>query len=194
MVRHWHKSRRAQLLALSLTVAVPVALGLGVVLPLVAWHGERAGALAARAAFLQRMEGVAAALPALRRQEAVVAASSAGDLALLEGNSDALAGASLQERLQAMFVQAGVRLSSVEMLPGEDVGIHRRVRLRVSFTASWPVLINLLKEVHLATPTLLINELQVRPALHRIGTVPGGFDVSCSLFALRSGASQVTAR
>ncbi len=193
-MRHWHTGRLAQLLALGLTVAIPAAFGLGVVMPLVEWHGERAESLAARAALLQRMDGLAATLPVLRRTEEAVAVGSAGELVLLAGDSDALAGASLQERLQAMFVQAGVRLSSVEMLPVEDAGTYRRVRLRVSFGASWPVLISLLREVHLATPTLLIDELHVRPALHRIGMVPGGFDVSCSLFALRAGKSRVAAQ
>ena len=184
----------ARLLALGLTLSVLAVLGLGVVLPLIAWHGERAEELDARAALARRMESLAASLPALRQQAAAAAAAGSGDLALLAGDSDSLAGASLQERLQEMSVQAGVRLSSVEMLPGEDAGTYRRVRLRLSFTASWPVLIGLLREIQAASPTLMVDGLQVQPALHRIGTVPDGFDVSCTLYALRSGTARMTAR
>ncbi len=193
-MRHWQTGPLARLLALGLTLAVPTALGFGVVLPLAAWHEERAEALEMRAALARRMEGLAASLPALRRQASAAAADGAGDLSLLAGDSDSLAGASLQERLQEMFVHAGVQLSSVEMLPGEDAGAYRRVRLRLSFTASWPVLVALLQEAQLASPTLMVDGLQVQPALHRIGTVPGGFDVSCTLYALRSGAARMTAR
>ena len=193
-MRRWQTGPLAQLLALGLTLAVPAALGFGVVLPLVDWHSERTEALEMRATLARRMEGLAASLPALRRQASAAAAEGAGDLSLLAGDSDSLAGASLQERLQEMFVNAGVRLSSVEMLPGEDAGAYRRVRLRLSFTASWPVLIALLQEVQLASPTLMVDGLQVQPALHRIGTVPGGFDVSCTLYALRSAEARVTAR
>lgn len=193
-MQRWRTGPLAQFLALGLTLAVPTALGFGVVLPLVAWHQERTEALEMRAALARRMEGLAASLPALRRQASAAAAVGAGDLSLLAGDSDSLAGASLQERLQEMFVNAGVRLSSVEMLPGEDAGAYRRVRLRLAFTASWPVLIALLQEVQLASPTLMVDGLQVQPALHRIGTVPGGFDVTCTLYALRSAAARVTAR
>jgi hypothetical protein len=47
--------------------------------------------------------------------------------------------------------------------------------------------------MHLATPALLVDELQLRHALHRIGTAPGTFDVSCAILAFRSGTAQVDA-
>ena len=131
---------------------------------------------------------MAASLPELERQAAAVAASSAGEQALLDGDSDAKASASLQERLQTMASRAGARLSSVETLPGEEAGPYRRIRLRVAFNATWPGLVALLKEIHTASPALLVDELQMQPALHRISTTPGMFDVSCAIFAYRAGA------
>jgi len=135
---------------------------------------------------------LAAALPELQEQVTAVAVK-AGDAILLGGDSDSVASASLQQRLQALFMQAGVQLNSVEALPGEEAGAYRRIRLRVSFNASWPVLLGLLKEMHVATPALLVDELQVQPALHRISTAPGTFDISCEIFAFRSGMPQVSA-
>ena len=44
----------------------------------------------------------------------------------------------------------------------------------------------LLKDIQLARPALLMDEMQLQPALHRISTAPGTFDVSCSLFAFRA--------
>jgi general secretion pathway protein M len=163
-------------------------LWLGVAMPLIEWHADRTASLMRLSALANRMEALAAAVPALRQQAASVVTSGTGEPALLEGDSDSTASASLQERLQAMFLQAGVQLNSVETVPGEEAGTFRRIRLRVSFNASWPILVALLKDLQLATPMLLVDELQVQPALHRISTAPGTFDVSCSVFAFRSGS------
>ena len=190
MTRSLPTGRAGQLLALALTTLVLATLWVGVVAPLIEWYGERAEALAQRKAVAERMEALATALPSLQQQATAVAASGAGDAALLEGDSDTTASASLQERLQAMFMQAGVQLHSVETLPGEDSGAFRRIGLRVSFNASWTVLMGLLKDLHLSTPALLVDDLQVRPALHRINTAQGSLDVTCAVFAFRSAATR----
>lgn len=166
----------------------------GAVAPLIEWHGERAEALTQREALAQHMLTLQAALPPLRQQAAAMAAGRAAEGGLLDGESDPAASAFMQERLQGMFMQAGVQLNSVETLPGEDVGVYRRIRLQVSFNASWPVLMELLSEIQLASPALVVNELQVQPALHRINTAPGTFDVSCTVFAFRLGTAVVAAR
>jgi type II secretory pathway component PulM len=181
-------------LALGLTILVIVAVWLGVVMPLIEWHDQRAQALLQTSALERRMEDLTASLPTLKEQAKAMAAGGDGEPALLAGDSDSMASASLQELLQAMFIQAGVQLNSVETVPGEEAGIYRRIRLRVSFNASWPVLTDLLKDIHLATPALLVDELQVQPALHRISTAPGTFDISCAIFAFRSGTIRAAAR
>jgi general secretion pathway protein M len=195
MKRSLPKGRTGQLLALGLTLLAFALLWLGIVMPLIDWHTERAAALAHQEMLTQRMDALAAALPSLQEQAKAEAAGGAGEAALLDGDNDSMASASLQERLQAMFMQAGVQLNSVETLPGDDAGAYRRIGLRISFNASWPVLMTLLKEMHVATPSLLVDELQVTPALHRISTAPGSFDVACAIFAFRSAsAAKVAAR
>jgi general secretion pathway protein M len=186
--------RAGQLLALGLTSLVSAVLWLGVVAPLIEWHGERAAALAQQEALAERMAALAAALPSLQGQAKAVAASGAGEAALLEGDTDTMASATLQERLQAMFLQMGVQLHSVETMPADDAGAYRRIGLRVSFNASWPVLVDLLKDIHLATPSLLVDDLQVKAALHRINTPPGSFDVTCSILGFRSAATRSAAQ
>jgi general secretion pathway protein M len=183
-----------QLLALGLTSLVLAVFWVGVVAPIFAWHSERAEALAQQAALAERMEALAAQVPRLQQQASAVAASGAGDAALLKGDSDTMASASLQERLQAMFLRTGVQLHSVETLPGEEAGAYRRIGLRVSFNASWPVLMDLLKDIHTATPSLLVDDLQVKAALHRITTAQGTFDVTCAIFAFRSAATHSAAQ
>ena len=178
--------RTGQLLALGVTSVALAVLWLGVVMPLIEWHGDRAAALGRQEMLTQRMETLATALPSLQEQAKAVAAGGAGEAALLEGDNDSMASASLQENLQAMFMKTGVQLNSVETLPGDDAGAYRRIGLRISFNASWPVLMTLLKEMHVASPSLLVDELQLTPALHRISTAPGSFDVACAIFAFRS--------
>jgi len=194
MPRPLPTGRAGQVLALGLTVLVLAVVWLGFVVPLVEWYNQRSDALAQQEVLAQRMEALVAALPAIQTQAKAVAASGTGEAALLEGDSDNMASASLQERLQAMFAQAGVQLNSVETLPGEDTGPYRRIGLRVSFNASWPALTDLLKSMELATPSLLVDDLQVKPALHRVTTAPGSFDIQCSVFAFRSVASQAAAQ
>src|ERR1700712_473134 len=184
--------RTGRSLALGLPILTIAALWFGVATPLIEWPGDRTASLIRLSALADRMEVLAAAVPALREQ--AEASGGTGEPALLDGDSDSMASASLQERLQAMFLQAGVQLNSVETVPGEDTGTFRRIRLRISFTASWPVLVALLKDMHVATPLLLVDELQVQPALHRISTAPGTYDVTCSVFAFRSGTFGMTAR
>ena len=186
--------RTGQLLALALSLLVLASLWLGVAAPLLEWHGERAATVAQRTALAQRMEALVATRAGLQEQARVVTAGGAGATALLEGDSDSVASAALQEVLQAMFAQAGIPLNSVETLPGEEAGAYRRIRLRVSFNASWPVLMALLKDLELARPALLMDEMQVQPALHRISTAPGTFDVSCTIFAFRAEPAKATAR
>ena len=124
--------RKGQLLALGLTILVLAVLWLGVVMPVIDWHGERADALVQKAALVQRMEALVATRAAVQEQAKAVAAGGAGETALLEGDSESVASATLQELLQAMFMRAGVQLNSVETLPGDETGAYRRIRLRRS--------------------------------------------------------------
>jgi hypothetical protein len=186
--------RTGQALALGLPVVAAAALWFGIAMPLIDWHADRDAGLARRIMLADRMGVLVGALPMLREQAASAAADGSSGPGLLDGDSDSMASASLQERLQALFLQAGVQLNSVETVPGEQDGGFRRIRLRITFSASWPVLLGLLKDIHVATPVLLVDELQVQPALHRISTAPGTYDVACSIFAFRSGTVGVPAK
>jgi general secretion pathway protein M len=186
--------RLGQFLALGITLLALALVWLTVAIPLLQWHGDRAEALVQRAALLQRMEYLVAMRPGLQQQAAAAAASGTGEATLLEGDSDSTASAAMQETLQALFLQAGIQLNSVETLPGDAVDTYGRIRLRVTFNASWPVLMALLKDIEFATPALLIDELQVEPALHRISTAPGTFDITCSIFGFRSERAKVGGR
>ena len=185
--------RKGRFLAMGLTLLALATLWLGIAQPLLDRYGERAEMLAQRAALARRMAELAATLPALR-QQAEAAASNPAEPVLLDSDTDPVASAALQERLQAMFAAAGAHISSVETLPAEEAGVYRKIRLRLTLTASWPALIALFEEIDGAMPRLLVDDLQLQPALHRIGTAPGSFDAAFVIFAFRRGATPVAVR
>ena len=130
--------------------------------PLLAWHTDRADALAGRVALARRMAQVAQTLPDLQRQAAAAAAAGPTRSAVIEGGSDAVAGAAQQQALQEMAARAGATLSSTESLPAEPAGAYRRISLRVAVSAPWPVLVELLRQIALASPQMLVDDLQVQ--------------------------------
>ena len=66
---------------------------------------------------------------------------------MLPGASDAVAAADLQERVQQMAGAAGASVTAVETLPATVAGEWHRVLVRISLTAPWPVLMDLLRAI-----------------------------------------------
>jgi general secretion pathway protein M len=153
--------RRGRLLALSITVAVPFMLWLLVAAPLADWYANRAETLAQRQRIAARMSGLVATLPELRRH-AAAGAPQPQVAATLDGATDAIAAATLQQLVQDMAQRVGASLSSAETLPSAQVGQVRRIALRVTTRAPWPVLVQLLASVERATPRMLVDDLAIQ--------------------------------
>ena len=180
------EGRRGRLLALALTVSVLAALWVGCAQPLIDGHAARADTLDQQRALLQRMTALAATLPDLQRQSSGEQAPVA---ALLEGPSDAIAGAALQSSVQHMAARAGAELNSMEMLPAEQRGAYRRIGLRVAASAQWPVLIELLRSIEQDSPRMLTDDLQFRapPVELRVASSP--ISAAFTVVAFRAGAA-----
>ena len=131
---------RGQILAAALTLTVLAALWFGAAAPLIAWYYGSADELAQRRTLLVHMQQVAAALPVLEHQSAGMRPAP---VALLSGATDALAAAVMQNAVQGMASAAGAELTSMETLPADTRGAYRRIGLRVSLAAPWPILIEL---------------------------------------------------
>ena len=177
--------RRGQVLAVAIAAVAAMVLWFGVVLPLAGWHDSRAASLERQAVLAGRMETLAASLPALRRRAATLAAGPAPQT-LLEGGSDAVAGAALQEQVQAMAVEAGSPLTSAETLPAEPAGAYRRISLRVSLSAPYPSLVHLLAAIADANPRMLVDDLQIQapPLGLRSAVLP--MDATLTVLAFRA--------
>ena len=153
--------RAGSLLALGLALIVLLTAWFAVAAPLLDWYAERGARLDQRLVLARRMAALAATLPRLRQAEAGAATSGIAPSMLLEGATDAVAAATLQERVQDMARQAGVSLASAETLPATPAGAYRRIGLRVSLSGPWPVLVTLLEQVEQASPRMLLDDLQL---------------------------------
>ena len=156
--------QRGRLLAMGVTLLALAALWLGVAAPLIDWHAEEAERLDQRRTLAARMAALAASVPQLARQAAQArAANPAGPsgASLLDGATDAVAAAALQQMVQDMAGHAGAALTSAETMPATPSGAYRRIGLHVSVTAPWHVLMDLLAAIEQAMPSMLIDDLQL---------------------------------
>jgi general secretion pathway protein M len=156
---------RGRILALGLLAVLLALLWTAVISPLFDWYAARAEIIAERRGFLAHATALAETLPALRQ-----AAGRAGPpkTALLDGKNDAIAGADLQGMVQEMAATAGISLASAEMLPGEPCGSYRRIGVRITFVADWPVFVALLQVIETNRIRLLVDDLQLH-AVAKVG-------------------------
>lgn len=176
---------RGRLLALGLTLLLIVAAWLAVAEPLLAWHRQVTQDVANRGAVRQRMAAIGESLPELRRQMATGGTAPVA-MALLEGTTDALAGAALQARVRELATVSEVSLTSVETLAAETNGSYRRIGVRISTTCSWPLLIRLLQELEQAAPVMLVDDVQLQAAVSVAGTVTRPLTVTLTVLAFRA--------
>ena len=179
------EGRRGKLLAVALLLTVAAALWAGAVVPLTEWFASRADRLEQQGRLARRMEQIAADLPELRRRANTVEA--AAPVAVLEGASDSVAGAALQQRLQEIGSSVGAPLSSAEVLPGEPVGAYRRIGVRLSVSGTWPIVVQLIDAITASSPPLLVNDLSVESSRATMGPVEPLLSASMVVFGFRSG-------
>jgi hypothetical protein len=154
------EGRRGQILAVGLVVILVACLWLGVAAPLVDWYDARQVDLSSRRALLDHMAARVRELPELRRLARASRAAAGSDAALLAGDSDAIAAATLQGVIQDMATTAGATLSSEEVLPAEQRGRVRQIGLRIALTGRWPVLVQLLQAIDTSDLRLLVDDLE----------------------------------
>ena len=153
--------RRGQILALCIGLAALLLLWAALLAPLWGWYQERAGALAQQRVLAARMQALAREIPALRAAVAAQGPDQGGAALLLQGNSDAIAGANLQSALQDLATQSGTSLDSAALAPVQAQGPLRKLGLQVSLTASWPALISFLTAIETARPRMIVDGLSL---------------------------------
>ena len=149
-------------LAAALTILGASLLWLGLIAPALDWFHERQENLAQQAMRLQRMRSLAASLPELRQRAAASPAQSGRVEAALGGASDAVAAANLQKMLDALARQNNLRIASTETLAAETSGAWRTISVRITLSAQWQPLVQLLRAVAAAPTAMVVDNLQLR--------------------------------
>ena len=185
--------RNGRALALLITLLAAALVWRAGALPLMDWYDARGEALRQHQALATRMELLARRLPVLRNEAAALSTSGrAGATALIAGNSDAVASAAIQEKVSAMAGTLGLSLSSTETLAGARAGAYRRVGVRISLDAAFPVVVHLLAAIESAQPSLLVDDLQIHGTrlLGQTDTAP--LNVSLSVLGFRAEGQAAT--
>ena len=150
-------------LALVLLAAAVSGGYLLVVVPVLAAYRDTADAIEQAESLLQRQRALAAQRPLLIariEEEKEQADAMAG---YLQGPSDALAAAQLQDRLKAVVEAAGGELRSTRILPAEAVEASpgtRRTALQVQMVVTIDGLAEILYGLEAGQPYVLIDELR----------------------------------
>jgi len=157
-------------LALAVTLLAAAAVWAGVVAPLRDWYQDRAETLRRQEAVARRMAALVETLPALRGEAEAVAhdglsggaTDSGEDSPLLPGESDALAAAHLQQRIDDLAAKAGVRVNTEEILPGQPSGDLHAVPVRLTMTAPYQAFVTLLLSLARSGIPMVADEILLR--------------------------------
>jgi general secretion pathway protein M len=182
------EGRAGQALAIAVTIIVAAAIWLGVVMPLLGWYAGQSDALATAQLEAAHLQALQASLPELRRRIAETAIQSSAAEVLLQGGSDAIAGANLQAALNTLATQAGASLDSTESVPAEASGGLRRIGVAVSLTATWPTLVAFLTAIDLASPRMIVSDLTVSADSEPDSRQDVSLQASFMVAAFRAGA------
>lgn len=191
---HLPTGRAGQALAVLLLLVVLATAWAAVAAPLRELYLDRAASLELRRALARRMTQIADTLPTLQRGSPAAVATP---VPVLDGITDAVAGAELQQLVQDKAARGGAVLSSAEVLPAEPAGAYRRIGLRIAVNAPWPVLVGLLRSIDgvevgaevkaepKAAPALTVDDLQLHGSRGFIRDKAAPLEASWTVLAFR---------
>jgi len=151
----------SRLAALALSAGVAFACYLFVVAPIVAGYAETDAAVAQAAELLDRYRRVAAARTGLQERLDALKSRQSEIGTYLGGETDALAGAELQELVNATVAKGGGGLRSVQILPVKTDGSFRRIGVRVQMTATIAQVLRVLHGLEAGSTLLFVDNLEV---------------------------------
>ncbi len=153
--------RVSRLAALALSAGVAFAVYIFVAAPIIAGYAETDAAVAQAAELLDRYRRVAAARPGLQERLDALKLRHSEIGTYLSGRTDALAGAELQELVNATVAKGGGGLRSVQILPVKADGGFRRIGVRVQMTATIAQVLRVLHGLEAGSTLLFVDNLEV---------------------------------
>ena len=153
--------RVSRLAALALSAGVAFALYVFVVAPIVAGYAETDAAVVQATELLDRYRRVAAVWPGLQERLDALKLRQSEIGTYLSGETDALAGAELQELVNATVAKGGGGLRSVQILPVKTDSGFRRIGVRVQMTATIAQVLRVLHGLEAGSTLLFVDNLEV---------------------------------
>jgi len=149
--------------------ATAVALLLGVLFvvysltlaPVLGAYAQVNGAIAQTNELLVRYRQIASQRPVLEKQLERIAAKLLASGVYLEGDTDALAAARLQEIVNAKVESGGGRVRSVQILPSKADGDFRRVGVRVQMSGNITAVARILYAFEAGDTYLFVDNIEV---------------------------------
>jgi general secretion pathway protein M len=181
--------RSGKILALGLLLVVLGTVWAAIVSPLLDLHAARAVDLARQQARASEMASLLRNVPELRQRASAALANGPPPDAMLQGTTDAVAGAILQQLVRDMATQAGVSLSSTEALAVEQMKSYRLIGLRISLTTPWSVLVQLLQTIEQAKPVIMVDDLQLQGPRLLLANRDPPVEASMTVLAFRAGTA-----
>ncbi len=188
MIASLPTGQRGQILAGGLAVLAVVFVWFGLIGPVIDFYGAQSDQIASLQTRVAREAALIEALPLIKHE--LETSAKAPKRAVLPGNSDAIAGATLQEQVQAMASSANAQLTSIETLPAEQVGSYRRIGVRVELSAQLAVVVALLRAIDQAQPSMLVDDIRLTatPVGPQNAQLP--MDCAFTVYAFRIGTAK----
>jgi general secretion pathway protein M len=188
--------RTGRLLAVGILVIAVVAGCLFVVAPLLDFYNQREAAIADHRMLLPRLRTAAQQLPELRANLAELQKVASTRKITLEGNSDAIASANLQSRIEELAASAGVTIGRSEAVSAETRSPYRRIGLRVAVSGEYDGILKLVGAIETAAPPLVVANLQIHGTLRPVNPIaapqiPTRLDAVFEVYGFRSPEASV---
>ena len=168
--------RRA--VAVALLVAIVAVIYLALVQPLIDTYAADDAAIAQRHDVLLRYQRAAQELPVRQTELAALKQGQAKANGFLEGSSDTLIAAQIQNRVKTLANAAKTELKSSQVLPAETDGKLKRIAIRGQLSTTTAGLLAIFHDLEAQSPSLFLDNvtLQVRPLTLRDRDNPGNGD------------------
>ena len=134
----------------------------GVIDPILDSVNQSREEIAGAATRLSRIKAIAATKPELEAQAAKMMSDIGQSDAFMRADTEALAGAALQERLRTLTSAQGISLGAIQWAAGKTDSGLGRISVRVQITATLGPLYALLGSVESTMPLLFIDDIDVQ--------------------------------
>lgn len=162
-------------LAVAILVAIVAVIYFALVQPLIDTYAADNVAIAQQQEVLLRYQRAAQELPVRQKELAALKQDQAKADGFLEGSSDTLIAAQIQNRVKTLANAAKTELKSSQVLPAAPDGKLKRIAIRGQISATTAGLLTIFHDLEAQSPSLFLDNvtLQARPLTLRDRDNPG---------------------